>query len=138
MSVEVSLSSPLAEALNSVIEPKLIEIGWASDGLDQSALSEYIVLMLVNGKTQEQIAAELSGDLLNLGPNDPVAAEFSRWLFEQVEVISRQLSGTSATINQIATTTILPQDGADVQGSSGDSPDTLMGDAGDTPQNPVM
>jgi nuclear polyadenylated RNA-binding protein NAB2 len=84
MSVEVLLESPLAKALNDAIKPKLVEIGWSTGGVDDSALSEYIILMLVNGKSQDQIAAELSGDLLNLGPDDPGARDFSQWLFQQV------------------------------------------------------
>src|SRR5271156_3094071 len=93
MSVEVSLETPLAEALNAAIQPKLVEVGWSTGGGDESALAEYIILMLVNGKTQDQIAAELSGDLLNLGPDDPGARDFSKWLFEQVEVLNSQLNG---------------------------------------------
>jgi len=93
MSVEVVLESPLAHALNSAIQPKLVEVGWSTGGADDSALSEYIILMLVNGKTQDQIAAELSGDLLNLGPDDPGARDFSQWLFEQVDVLNSKLSG---------------------------------------------
>ena len=93
MSVEVVLDSPLAQALNSSIQPKLVEVGWSTGGADDSALSEYIILMLVNGKTQEQIAAELSGDLLNLGDDDPGARDFSQWLFDQVDVLNRQLNG---------------------------------------------
>jgi hypothetical protein len=99
MSVEVALESPLAAALNNVIQPKLVEVGWSTGGADDSALSEYIILMLVNGKTQDQIASELSGDLLNLGPDDPGANEFSRWLFEQVEVLRHQLGGGQATVD---------------------------------------
>ncbi|KAH0555965.1 hypothetical protein GP486_006093, partial [Trichoglossum hirsutum] len=93
MTVEVALNTPLAKALGSVIQPKLVEVGWSSGGADDSALSEYIILMLVNGKTQDQIAAELSGDLLNLGPDDPGAVDFSRWLFEQVDVLHNQITG---------------------------------------------
>jgi hypothetical protein len=93
MGVEVALNTPLADALNDVIQPKLVEVGWSTGGVDDSALSEYIILMLVNGKTQEQIAAELSGDLLNLGPDDPGANDFSRWLFEQVEALDEKLNG---------------------------------------------
>ena len=93
MSVEVVLDSPLSQALNSAIQPKLVEVGWSTGGADDSALSEYIILMLVNGKTQDQIAAELSGDLLNLGPDDPGARDFSQWLFQQVEVLNSQQNG---------------------------------------------
>lgn len=109
MSVEVVLESPLAHALNSAIQPKLVEVGWSTGGADDSALSEYIILMLVNGKTQEQIAAELSGDLLNLGPDDPGARDFSQWLFEKVEELNSQLSvgdefSTVAPVGELAQT----------------------------------
>ncbi|PON29347.1 hypothetical protein TGAM01_v201596 [Trichoderma gamsii] len=88
MSLEIGLGTPLAEALNAAIQPKLLEVGWGTGGSDDSALAEYIILMLVNGKTQDQIAAELSGDLLNLPLDDPVVHEFSKWLFEQVHILS--------------------------------------------------
>lgn len=88
MSLEIGLGTPLAEALNAAIQPKLLEVGWGTGGSDDSALAEYIILMLVNGKTQDQIAAELSGDLLNLPHDDPVVHEFSKWLFEQVHILS--------------------------------------------------
>jgi nuclear polyadenylated RNA-binding protein NAB2 len=89
---ELALGTPLAEALSLAIQPKLVEIGWSSGGGDDESLAEYIILMLINGKTQDQIAAELSGDLLNLGPDDPGAIDFSRWLFAQVELLSRQFA----------------------------------------------
>lgn len=97
MAVEVALKTPLAEALSEVVQPKLSEIGWNTGGADDSALGEYIILMLVNGKTQEQIAAELSNDLLNLEPDNSGATDFSRWLFEQVDILNKQLNGTSAS-----------------------------------------
>ncbi|KAK4697796.1 nuclear polyadenylated RNA-binding protein NAB2, partial [Lecanoromycetidae sp. Uapishka_2] len=93
MSVEVSLNTPLADALSNVVQPKLSEVGWSTGGTDDSALGEYIILMLVNGKTQEQIAAELSNDLLNLQPDDTGATDFTRWLFEQVDILNSQLNG---------------------------------------------
>lgn len=100
MAVEVTLNTPLAEALSNVVQPKLSEVGWSTGGLDDSALGEYIILMLVNGKTQEQIAAELSNDLLNLGPDDSGATDFSRWLFEQVDLLNSQLNGGSVQQQQ--------------------------------------
>lgn len=86
------MNTELTDALASCIQPKLVDIGWSIGGEDSSPLSEYICLMLVNGKNQEQIASELSGDLLGLGPDDPSATEFSKWLFEQVETLSNKLS----------------------------------------------
>lgn len=110
MAVEVALNTPLADALNTAIQPKLVEVGWATPGADDSALSEYIILMLVNGKTQDQIASELSGDLLSLGPDDPGARDFARWLFEQIDAFSGQAGAIGATQpNAIGE---LPQDDA--------------------------
>lgn len=100
MSVEISLETPLANALNAAIQPKLMEAGWAS-GSDDSALTEYIVLMLVNGKTQDEIASELAGELLNLPPDDPGAHDFARWLFEQINILNAQLNPGQATENDI-------------------------------------
>ncbi|KAI1429951.1 hypothetical protein F5Y12DRAFT_723898 [Xylaria sp. FL1777] len=91
MSIEITLNTPLADALTSVIQPKLMEVGWAQSN-DDAALSEYVILMLVNGKTQEQIAAELAGDLLNLTPDDPAARNFTHWLFEQISALQSQLN----------------------------------------------
>ncbi|KAF4448592.1 hypothetical protein F53441_8011 [Fusarium austroafricanum] len=93
MPVEVSLNTPLAEALNAAIQPKLVEVGWGTGGADDSALAEYIILMLVNGKSQDEIAAELSGDLLGLGSDDPSTRNFSQWLFEQIEALNAQING---------------------------------------------
>ncbi|KAI9800157.1 MAG: hypothetical protein M1833_003484 [Piccolia ochrophora] len=143
-SVEVTLNTPLAEALNAVIQPKLVEVGWSTGGVDDSALSEYIILMLVNGKTQDQIAAELSGDLLNLGPDDPGAIDFSRWLFEQVEVLHRQQSGGSLTQPPAVSGGEVPEqsfgpaqveqggDLDEVGGSPTVAQDTEMGDSAET------
>ncbi|KYK56002.1 hypothetical protein DCS_07967 [Drechmeria coniospora] len=96
MPVEVILNTPLADRLNTAIQPKLVEVGWGSGGSDDSALAEYIVLMLVNGKTQDQIAAELSGELLGLPADDPVVRQFAVWLFEQIDSLNAQLNGGQA------------------------------------------
>lgn len=87
MPVEVGAGTPLAEALQNAVQSKLVEAGWSTGGMDEG-LSEYILLMIVNGKTQEEIARELSTDLLDVGPDDPAPAEFARWLFEQAEALN--------------------------------------------------
>jgi hypothetical protein len=87
-----ALNTPLAEALNNRIQPKLVEIGWAV-GDDNSPLGEYICLMIVNGKGQEQIASELSGDLLGLSPGDDSAVHFARWLFDTLDALRREMAG---------------------------------------------
>lgn len=96
MPATVAPETPLAEALANVVQPKLVEMGWSSDSGEDSALTEYVILMLVNGKTQEQIAEELSNDLLNLGEGDTQAIDFSRWLFEQVEVLNNKINGVAS------------------------------------------
>lgn len=137
MTTMVAAGTPLAEALANTIQPKLVEMGWSSDSGDDSALIEYVILMLVNGKTQEQIAGELSNDLLGLGEGDTQALDFSRWLFEQVESLNQQINGggvpttTEADSMQTipsfadhdtsAPSQELPQDGAmDAEMSMGD------------------
>lgn len=92
MPVEVALNTPLAEALNGVVQAKLQEVGWANES-DAGGLTEYIILMLVNGNTEEQIGSELASDFLNLPSDDPTVRDFSKWLFEQIEVLNAQLSG---------------------------------------------
>lgn len=95
MPVEIALDTPLANALSVAIQPKLLEVGWGS-GADDAGLAEYIILMLANGKTQDQISAELSGDLLGLPADDPSVHDFSRWLFEQIDALNHQLNGGQA------------------------------------------
>jgi hypothetical protein len=96
MPATVAPGTPLAEALANVVQPKMVEMGWSADSGEDSALTEYVILMLVNGKTQEQIAEELSNDLLNLGEGDTQAIDFSRWLFEQVEVLNNNINGVAS------------------------------------------
>ena len=78
----ISLDTPLAETLSNVVQNKITEIGWGQE--DDTSLAEYIVLMLANGKTQEQISSELAGDLLQDGDGIP---EFAQWLFDQVKIL---------------------------------------------------
>lgn len=96
MPVEVIPNTPLADAIISSVQPKLLDVGWGSGGPDDAALAEYIVLMLVNGKTQDEIASDISGELLNLGPDDPVAKDFASWLFQEVDAINNRLNGPPA------------------------------------------
>lgn len=137
MTTAVAVGTPLAEALGNVIQPKLVEMGWSSDGGDDSALTEYVILMLVNGKTQEQIAGELSNDLLGLGEGDTQALDFSRWLFEQVEVLNQHLNGGGAPMsNEAASAQEIPsavqhENGfAQPEGADGNEQNMDMTDAG--------
>jgi hypothetical protein len=128
MSVEVVLDSPLAQALNSAIQPKLVQVGWSTGDTDDSALSEYIILMLANGKTQDQIASELSGELLNLGENDPGARDFAQWLFHQVESLNAQQNGGGDAA---------PTESGMGQADASSAQDADMGDISDVGDNNV-
>lgn len=127
MSVEVVTGTPLAEALHNAVQPKLAEVGWSTGAADDSALAEYIILMLVNGKTQSQIASELSNDLLGLGPNDPSAVAFATWLFEQVDALNGQLNGAQDANMDSAQ----PADSTTVTDAH-PGQDQTMGDGGDS------
>jgi nuclear polyadenylated RNA-binding protein NAB2 len=106
MSAQVRENTPLAIALEAAIRPKLVEVGWG--GSDDKDLSEYIVLMLVNGKSQEEIATDLSGDLLGLGPDDPGARDFAAWLFQQVQELSAQQNGVASSAAPVAAAETAP------------------------------
>jgi hypothetical protein len=108
MTATVTLGTPLADALSNVVQPKLVEMGWSADGGEDSALTEYVILMLVNGKSQQQIADELSNDLLNLGEGDTQALDFSRWLFEQVDELDRQINRPAEAVDQTTSSQAIP------------------------------
>ena len=91
----IALETPLAEALSSSVHSKIVEEGWTQD--DDTSLAEYIVLMLANGKTQDQIASELAGELLQDAKG---TTEFAQWLFDQVNVLSGGTAATPAVTSQ--------------------------------------
>ncbi|ETN39839.1 uncharacterized protein HMPREF1541_06065 [Cyphellophora europaea CBS 101466] len=95
----ISLDTPIADALSTSVHNRICQEGWSSD--DDTALAEYIVLMLANGKTQSQVASELAGELLQDAQG---TEEFAKWLFDQVA----QLSGGESS----APTQSAPVDGA--------------------------
>lgn len=99
MAVSIELNTPLADALNAAIQPKLEEHGWATGGGDDAALTEYIILMLVNGKTQSEVAQELSADLLGLDPNDPGLLDFCTWLFTTIDALAAQYGAPADAAN---------------------------------------
>ena len=99
MAVDFSNDSPLAAQLQHVVQPKLAEFGWTTGG-DDTTLFEYILLMLANDKNEAQVAAELSNDLLDLGPENTETQQFAQWLFEQIEALKRQLSGGGEDVAQ--------------------------------------
>ena len=87
----IQLETPLADALSTVVHSKITEAGWSQE--DDTSLAEYIILMLVNGKTQQQVASELQSDLL---PDVEGIPEFAQWLINQVETLRSTSSNNDA------------------------------------------
>ncbi|KAK3953147.1 hypothetical protein QBC32DRAFT_210870 [Pseudoneurospora amorphoporcata] len=115
MATELTTGTPLADALNNAIQEKIVEVGWAGNTTEAAPMAEYLVLMLANGKTQDEVAAEISGDLLSLGPDDPTALHFAQWLFEQQNALVPQYSSA-------------PEPAPDEQGAMDTAQDNSMGD----------
>lgn len=117
----MEVGTPFAQAAGKAIQVKMEELGWAQG--DDSALSEYVVLMLANGKTQDQIATDLATDLLGTEEGDPQVLEFSKWLFTELANLSQQLNGGGAAASNEPTQAI-PTMGQETNGQ-----DAEMGDA---------
>lgn len=95
MATTLLMEPAFSQALSAAIIPKLSEVGWSTGADDDGAIAEYIVLLVMNGKSQQEIAGDLCGDLLGLGPDDPQALMFSDWLFRQIETLKSQGTQTS-------------------------------------------
>jgi hypothetical protein len=91
----ISLETPLAEQLNAIVHQKITEEGWSTE--EDTSLAEYIVLMLVNGKTQDQISSELASELLQDVDGIP---QFAQWLSDQVVALRSGGEAPSAPSNQ--------------------------------------
>lgn len=85
--MQVEAGSELAQTIQSAVQPKLIENGWVAEEND-TTLSEYVTMMMVNGKDAQGVASELGGDLLGVGEDDPAVMAFAQWLFEQVQAMA--------------------------------------------------
>ncbi|CAK7274181.1 hypothetical protein SEPCBS119000_006041 [Sporothrix epigloea] len=96
MPVEIAMQTPLADTLQREVQKKLVENGWTASDDSDSTMAEYIILMLVNGRVEDEISGELARDLLNLDPDDNSARDFSKWLFETVETQNAILNGPPA------------------------------------------
>lgn len=76
----IAEESPLAEQLKLAVQAQAIERAWTQDE-DDASLAEYIVLMVANGKTEEEITSELSNELLQGASG---VEEFASWLTDYV------------------------------------------------------
>ncbi|KPI40034.1 uncharacterized protein AB675_11466 [Cyphellophora attinorum] len=92
-----ALDNVNTEALSQSVHNRIVPLGWTQD--DDTSLAEYIVLMLANGKTQSQVAAELSGELLQ---DVEGTDEFAAWLFQQINPSSGEQTSAPETAPQPA------------------------------------
>lgn len=81
---QVEVGSPLAQAIQNAVQPKLVESGWVVEEND-TTLSEYVTMMLVQQKDIQGVCAELGPDLLGLSEDDPGVVDFAKWLFAHVQ-----------------------------------------------------
>ncbi|KAK4548953.1 hypothetical protein LTR36_008726 [Oleoguttula mirabilis] len=125
--VQVEAGSALAQTIQSAAQAKLMEAGWAAEEND-TTLSEYVTMMLVNGKDFHGVQSELGGELLGVGEDDPGVADFTTWLFEHAQ----SLAGPSAPTQQerdAGATTVEPQMQEDDAQQIPSFQDEQMGDA---------
>lgn len=87
MSVFSDSNSPEAEKLKSLVQQRALQIGWTEDS-DDTSLSEYIILLIGNDKSQAEIANELSTELI---PGADGIEEFTAWLMKT----ARSLDGSN-------------------------------------------
>ncbi|KAK5705791.1 oxygen-dependent protoporphyrinogen oxidase [Elasticomyces elasticus] len=120
--------TPLATAIQSAAQAKLIENGWAPEESD-TTLSEYVTMMLVNGKDEQGVRSELGGELLGVGEEDEMVAAFVGWLFGEARRLQGGAGGDEAMglddgEGAPVTTTMMEAQPSEVVG------DESMGEAG--------
>ncbi|CAH7670869.1 hypothetical protein BY996DRAFT_7313135 [Phakopsora pachyrhizi] len=91
-SPEIVMQTPAAKQLELAVQRKLAEFSYST--ADDVVMAEYVVVMLANSKTPDQITAELT-ELIGDDMYDPA---FTTWLFEEVRrQYGLPLSAESAT-----------------------------------------
>ena len=123
--MQIEANSALAQTIQSAAQAKLMEAGWAAEEND-TTLSEYVTMMLVNGQDFQRVQAELGGELLGVGEDDPAVADFTRWLFEQAQALTAPQQQQQQEPDPGATTQE-PQVQDDMQGQSMEQ-DEMMGE----------
>ncbi|KAF9297991.1 hypothetical protein BGZ74_009583 [Mortierella antarctica] len=84
----IQLGTPQEKELSALILAKLIDFGWP----DNDTLANFIVVMVANEKTKEEITSELN-DIL---PGQ--ASEFSEWLFDHLTAATTSSEAQQAQV----------------------------------------
>ncbi|KAG0331512.1 hypothetical protein BG000_010832 [Podila horticola] len=84
----IQLGTPQEKELSALVLAKLTDFGWP----DNDILANFIVVMVANDKTKEEITSELN-DIL---PGQ--ASEFSEWLFDRLAAASTSSEAQQAQV----------------------------------------
>lgn len=95
MAVDVVLGTPLAGALSELVQAKIVEYDWIMEG-NRQEMTDSIMVMLADGKSQEQVA-ELARDILG---SPAGTEEFAQWLFEQAARLNDVTKDLTMTATQ--------------------------------------
>ncbi|EEB08302.2 poly(A) binding protein Nab2 [Schizosaccharomyces japonicus yFS275] len=92
-------NSEMSSKLHDAIEKKLTELNWSDEA---ASLADFIIVMVTNGKNQQQIHEELV-DLVG----SELDASFSKWLFEKIDELEKpQTAQTRPNVNETKETKI--------------------------------
>lgn len=86
-SLNLSIDSSEARRLQDLVQKEIARRGW-SEGEDDAVMSEYVLVMVANKKTQKQIGSELK-DLLGEEQQDTDAGveSFVSWLWQEARKV---------------------------------------------------
>ncbi|PWN33680.1 uncharacterized protein FA14DRAFT_161412 [Meira miltonrushii] len=86
-SLDLSIDSPEAKQLQDIVQKEIARRGW-SEGEEDAVMSEYVLVMVANKKTQQQIESELK-DLLGEDQQNAEAGveSFVSWLWQEASKI---------------------------------------------------
>ena len=92
MAVQITSDSPLYQVIYPQVQSKVAEYEWSN--ADDTSLTDFILLNLANGKTQDELSKEIE-DLLDESDYDKLPI-FTGWLFGQIQAASGQSAHSAA------------------------------------------
>lgn len=88
---------PLADELKNAVQSQALERGWTQDE-DDASLAEYIVLMVANNKSEDEIVSELSNELLQGASG---VEDFASWLMAYIKKLTGSGDSDSSAQQQM-------------------------------------